>query len=293
MTPKIIEQVNQMGQNQGQGQSSEEWLDDTDDELMDNNDGDGGDESLLDTSIVDNIAILGNGEDVNTREELLDEEVDEEDSLDPTPNDNNHQGITKEDNEVRMSTKDATNAEQMNETESGHETDIESNQDDKVDDSEMVEDVEPSHNYNLRDRKDIDYSTFHNYGEYQLSQIQKKWYSEMFSTKGGNTKKGKKKSLVMQSKDTFRKIVGVLMSQMTKEDKYAQVSVEEGVRQHGEQAIEAVLAEFTQLNDHDIFYIPKHNRDLTADMKKEALNLITLVEEKRCGKIKGRACEDG
>ena len=34
-------------------------------------------------------------------------------------------------------------------------------------------------------------------------------------------------------------------------------------------------------------------KDLTTEQRKEALHIITMVKEKRCGKIKARACVDG
>ena len=53
-----------------------------------------------------------------------------------------------------------------------------------------------------------------------------------------------------------------------------------------------MLADFGQLNDQKIFD-PKFEHELTGKQKRAALNLITLVKEKRCGKFKGRACADG
>ena len=39
------------------------------------------------------------------------------------------------------------------------------------------------------------------------------------------------------------------MNQISKQNRYAQVSVREGIKQHGRRAIDAVLAELTQLNN--------------------------------------------
>ena len=90
----------------------------------------------------------------------------------------------------------------------------------------------------------------------------------------------------------MRNFVSTIKPQISKESKYAQVSVKEGIERFGESAVNAVLAEFGQLHDQHIFD-PKYEKDLTIAQKKAALNLITLVKEKRCGKIKGRACADG
>ena len=87
-------------------------------------------------------------------------------------------------------------------------------------------------------------------------------------------------------------MVGVVMTQMSKADKYAQVSVKEGIRRHGQKAIDAMIKEFTQLHKQNTF-VPVLATKLSKKAKKEALNLITMIKQKRCGKIKGRACADG
>ena len=78
------------------------------------------------------------------------------------------------------------------------------------------------------------------------------------------------------------------MMQMSKEDKYAQVSINEGIKHHGEEAIAAILKEFTQLNDKGVFK-SYDARKLSKSTKPEPLNLITMIQQKRDGKIKGRA----
>ena len=90
----------------------------------------------------------------------------------------------------------------------------------------------------------------------------------------------------------MRKVVSIIMSQIAKDSKYAQVSVKEGIKRFGELAINAVLSEFRQLHEQNIFD-PKHGKDLTSAQRKADPNLITLVKKKRCGKVKGRACADG
>ena len=86
--------------------------------------------------------------------------------------------------------------------------------------------------------------------------------------------------------------MSVIMSQISHKSKYAQVGIKEGIRRFGGQAINAVLKEFSQLHDRDTF-APQRAEMLTDQQKKKALNLITLVTEKRSGQIKGRACADG
>ena len=53
-----------------------------------------------------------------------------------------------------------------------------------------------------------------------------------------------------------------------------------------------MFKEFTQLEDTSIFN-PQDAKKLLSTAKYEALNLLTMVNEKPDGKIKGRACADG
>ena len=52
------------------------------------------------------------------------------------------------------------------------------------------------------------------------------------------------------------------------------------------------MSEFSQIHNHDTFS-PQMANKLTAEQKKEALQLITMIKEKRRGKLKARACVDG
>ena len=126
----------------------------------------------------------------------------------------------------------------------------------------------------------------HRYGETQLMQIQKNWIQDKLSyVKNDSTVQ----RVNMKSNDLYRRTIGNLFTQLSKVDKYAQVSVNEGIRRHGEKAVAAVLNEFSQLNDRGVFR-PRRSDELKNREKSEALNLITMVKEKRDGKIKGRAC---
>ena len=88
------------------------------------------------------------------------------------------------------------------------------------------------------------------------------------------------------------KFMNIIMLQITKDDKYAQVLVKEGLKKHGDKALEALLKEFGKLHKYDTFD-PQYMDKLTPEMKKEALSLITIIKEKRIGIIKARACADG
>ena len=82
------------------------------------------------------------------------------------------------------------------------------------------------------------------------------------------------------------------MTKLSKEGKFAQLSLKEGIDRFGEQALAAVLSEYGQLDNKSIFQALFAHK-LSKKQKSEALNLITLVKQKRCAKIKGRACADG
>ena len=84
-------------------------------------------------------------------------------------------------------------------------------------------------------------------------------------------------------------VTGIMLSQMAKVDKHAQVSVKEGIKCYKQKAIDTVLKEYAQLDNKTIFD-PKKQESLTSKQKSNALNLITMIKEKRFRKIKGRTC---
>ena len=92
--------------------------------------------------------------------------------------------------------------------------------------------------------------------------------------------------------DMLNQVMGIILAQTTRKDKHAHVSVNEGIRRHGDEALHALLSEFGQIHKHDTFE-PLDIDSISKEVKKEALNLITMIKEKRCGKIKARACADG
>ena len=48
----------------------------------------------------------------------------------------------------------------------------------------------------------------------------------------------------VKNNDLHRRIISTTFTQISKEDKYAQVSVSEGIKRHGEKAVMAVLSEY-------------------------------------------------
>ena len=71
-----------------------------------------------------------------------------------------------------------------------------------------------------------------------------------------------------------------------------QMTYTKGVEQFGQRAIDAIIKEYAQLNNKETFE-PVDFNSLTQQQRKDALRSITLIKEKRCGKIKGRAVADG
>jgi len=71
-----------------------------------------------------------------------------------------------------------------------------------------------------------------------------------------------------------------------------QMSAREGLKRFGKDAADALIKEWKQLDDLNVFD-GKHFHDLSSEDKKKALRLVQLIKEKRCGMIKGRTCADG
>ena len=83
--------------------------------------------------------------------------------------------------------------------------------------------------------------------------------------------------------DQCRYIFGWVMTQM---------SARVGLRKHGERAEEALLQEFMQMRDLDVYEILDPMK-LSHEQKKAALRALNLLQEKRNGKLKGRTVADG
>ena len=60
---------------------------------------------------------------------------------------------------------------------------------------------------------------------------------------------------------------------------FTQMTADAGIKKHGQLAVEALMAEFAQLDDLKVFQ-GKHATDLTNEEKYEALRAINLIKEK-------------
>ena len=72
----------------------------------------------------------------------------------------------------------------------------------------------------------------------------------------------------------------------------AQMHASKGIQVFGDRAIEALAAEYSQL-DGLVVFKPEDANNLTKEQKAAALNVIDLIKQKRCGKVKGRTVADG
>eukprot|EP00956_Cyclotella_meneghiniana_P038953 scaffold162906_cov46-Cyclotella_meneghiniana.AAC.1 len=79
-------------------------------------------------------------------------------------------------------------------------------------------------------------------------------------------------------------ILGVVLAE--------QYSINKGIRLFGERAKDSVRKELRQLHDY-VTYTPIHAHELTPEQKKQALASLIFITEKRCGRIKARACANG
>jgi hypothetical protein len=73
---------------------------------------------------------------------------------------------------------------------------------------------------------------------------------------------------------------------------FTQMSTTKGLKHFKERAVAALIKEYTQLDNMNVF-APEDPDKLTKDQKQKALRAVNLIKEKGCGRIKGRACADG
>ena len=71
-----------------------------------------------------------------------------------------------------------------------------------------------------------------------------------------------------------------------------QMSARKGIEMFGKRAEDALVKEFRQFQELDVFEALDAFK-LTDEEKRDALRAISVIKEKRCGKIKGRTVADG
>jgi len=70
------------------------------------------------------------------------------------------------------------------------------------------------------------------------------------------------------------------------------MSAHKGIKVYGKRALTAMAREYSQLDDLSVFR-PHYRNYMSKDQIDSTLNVIDLIKEKRCGKIKGRTVVDG
>eukprot|EP00980_Cylindrotheca_fusiformis_P023998 scaffold11319_cov78-Cylindrotheca_fusiformis.AAC.3 len=83
--------------------------------------------------------------------------------------------------------------------------------------------------------------------------------------------------------DNISRITNILLAQML---------AKKGIKEFRDQAVEAIINKFDQLDKKKAFK-PRKFQSLSVKERQDALRSITLVSEKRSGCIKGRTAADG
>ena len=73
---------------------------------------------------------------------------------------------------------------------------------------------------------------------------------------------------------------------------FNQMHASKGIKLFKEEAVAAMFKEYKQLNDMEVVIRVAYEK-LTDEQKRNALDAVNLIKEKRCGKIKGRTCANG
>ena len=89
-------------------------------------------------------------------------------------------------------------------------------------------------------------------------------------------------------KDTFRKVTRIMMAQL---EQRPMLNAKGGIKRHGEKETHTIMLEYGQIDDMKTFE-PLDVSKMTYIEKKQALNLLTMLKEKRDGRPKSRAVAD-
>jgi glucan-binding YG repeat protein len=72
---------------------------------------------------------------------------------------------------------------------------------------------------------------------------------------------------------------------------FTQYSLKQGLQKFPVEGPKATMAEMRQLHEKHTFQ-PEHAYNMTEKQKRDALGSLIFIKEKRCGKVKARACAD-
>ena len=78
-----------------------------------------------------------------------------------------------------------------------------------------------------------------------------------------------KKQTKLNVIDKYRRLVGIMMNLMSKDDEFAQVNYKQGVKRHGDKVVEAMFKECCQLGGDDKeAFIPMDASKLTKKQRR-------------------------
>ena len=121
-----------------------------------------------------------------------------------------------------------------------------------------------------------------------------------------NKSRSRKRYVQRMKEREFRDLLNVEMSKERKNVRYSkekvhralsglcltQMSATKGIRVYGDKAVKAMAKEYAQLDELGVFK-GRMPGSLKPEERKAALQVIDLIKEKRCGRIKGRSVVDG
>ena len=222
-------------------------------------------ENNIDIERIENV-ITDNEEDENENEN--DKNEDDKINNDEVVQNEESTGLSESENEYQE-------AEKLNEDDDIlNDTDI--SEDEVEEENEIVPEEEDKQNVPLRRTMRLNagkgVERTHPYVQFVMKGRKEDDYDEMLDKTG-----------------VYKRLVNVLLTQ---------VSAKEGIRRWGEEAIAAIMKELKQLQDGAMPGRPVieavSQSDLTdEDKRTRTLEAVTVVKQKRCGKIKGRTCADG
>lgn len=120
------------------------------------------------------------------------------------------------------------------------------------------------------------------------------------------TSRGKRRRLNKINNKIYAQNAEEEMNKMRKHEKYCrnklhqnlvgmfmtQMSSHMGIKVYDDKALTAMAKEYSQLDELSVFK-PRHRYKLSKQERESTLNVIDLIKEKRCGRIKGRTVVDG
>jgi hypothetical protein len=157
----------------------------------------------------------------------------------------------------------------------------------KDEDDEVTDTPEERHSYNLRANRN---RTYENRFDHVMDNAanSKSYDAQLFQIDNKAERRTLREAVqLMQTTGVTEPVqeyvTGFIMTQMT---------ARAGIKKHGQVAVDALFAEFSQLHDLGVFS-PEDANLLSPQKKHKALRAINVIKEKRCGRIKGRTVADG